>query len=329
MSWRRAPAGLVSGPRRLKMVRSPSSRRTGITSRMAGWRRGAKRKVMPTASRVRPAVSGSISIFTPRAASTSALPERLETERLPCLATGTPAAATASAAAVEMLKVPRPSPPVPQVSTTPCRRCGIGMARRRMAAAAPEISATASPFMRSATSSAALRVSVTCPSMSWPKRISVSSRLRLSPAVTRIRAARASSSGIGGLLGAESQEIGHQMRPGAGEHGLGMELHAPVRQLAVAQAHESPVVGPGERLQLLRQRALLHLQAVVARGLEGVRQAGENALIAVADGRGLAVHQPGRAVHRGAERQAQRLVAEADAEQGQRRAQADQIEAHS
>ncbi len=75
---------------------------------------------MPTLSSVRPAVSGSISILTPRAASTSALPERLETERLPCLATGTPAAAATRAAAVEMLNVPRPSPPVPQVSTSPC-----------------------------------------------------------------------------------------------------------------------------------------------------------------------------------------------------------------
>ena len=55
-------------------------------------------------------------MFTPRAASASADPVRLVTARLPCLATGTPAAATTSAAAVLMLNVPEPSPPVPQVS---------------------------------------------------------------------------------------------------------------------------------------------------------------------------------------------------------------------
>ena len=39
--------------------------------------------------------------------------------RLPCFATGTPAAATTSEAAVEMLNVPLPSPPVPTRSIVP------------------------------------------------------------------------------------------------------------------------------------------------------------------------------------------------------------------
>ena len=37
ISCRRAPAGLVSGPRKLKIVRTASSRRTGITKRVAWW----------------------------------------------------------------------------------------------------------------------------------------------------------------------------------------------------------------------------------------------------------------------------------------------------
>ena len=41
--------------------------------------------------------------------------------RLPCLATRTPAPATTNAVAVEILKVPRASPPVPQVSTSASR----------------------------------------------------------------------------------------------------------------------------------------------------------------------------------------------------------------
>ena len=35
ITWRVAPAGLVSGPRKLKIVRTASSLRTGITKRVA------------------------------------------------------------------------------------------------------------------------------------------------------------------------------------------------------------------------------------------------------------------------------------------------------
>jgi hypothetical protein len=52
----------------------------------------------------------------PRASRTSAEPVCDVTARLPCLATVAPAAAATSAAAVEMLKVPERSAPVPQVS---------------------------------------------------------------------------------------------------------------------------------------------------------------------------------------------------------------------
>ena len=60
--------------------------------------------------------AGSASMLTPSAVSTSAEPAFDDSARLPCLATGTPQAATTSAAAVETLKVPDASPPVPQVS---------------------------------------------------------------------------------------------------------------------------------------------------------------------------------------------------------------------
>ena len=42
-----APAGLVSGPSTLKIVRTPSSLRTGPTARIAGWWRRANRNAMP------------------------------------------------------------------------------------------------------------------------------------------------------------------------------------------------------------------------------------------------------------------------------------------
>ena len=65
--------------------------------------------------------SGSSRIFTPRLSIRSALPQRLEMDRLPCLATRTPAPAITNAATVEMLKVQAPSPPVPQVSISGSR----------------------------------------------------------------------------------------------------------------------------------------------------------------------------------------------------------------
>ena len=48
MSWRVAPAGLVSGPRKLKIVRTASSLRTGTTKRVAPWWAGANMKPKPT-----------------------------------------------------------------------------------------------------------------------------------------------------------------------------------------------------------------------------------------------------------------------------------------
>ena len=91
--------------------------------------------------------SGGHSILTPSAASTSAEPEREEIERLPCLATGTPAPATTKAAQVEILCVPLASPPVPQVSMAPSGARTL-TARARMARAAPVISSTLSPRAR-------------------------------------------------------------------------------------------------------------------------------------------------------------------------------------
>ena len=62
--------------------------------------------------------SGVRSRLTPRAASTSALPQLDDAARLPCLATFRPAPAMTNAAVVEMLKVWAPSPPVPAVSSS-------------------------------------------------------------------------------------------------------------------------------------------------------------------------------------------------------------------
>ncbi len=73
-----ALAGLVSGPRMLKIVRAASSRRGPMALRMAGWKTGAKRNAMPTCSMQAAACSAVSCRLTPSAASTSALPHLLE-----------------------------------------------------------------------------------------------------------------------------------------------------------------------------------------------------------------------------------------------------------
>ena len=148
---RRAPAGLVSGPSRLKTVRTPSSRRTGPAWRMAGWWAWREHEAEADLVDAVGDVLGRAGRCA-RPAPPARRPSRSfdDTARLPCLATCAPAAAATSAADVEMLKVWAPSPPVPQVSTR-SSRCGrAGVTCARIARAQPVISSTVSPFMRSA-----------------------------------------------------------------------------------------------------------------------------------------------------------------------------------
>src|ERR1700730_11018029 len=188
--------------------------------------------------------------------------------------------------------------------------------RRRMAVAAPTISGTASPFMRSATSSAAFMASPTSPSIMRPNSSAVSSLVKLSPWVKRCSACFGSS--MERLLAkrrAAGEEIGDQPRAGGGEHRLGMELHSEVRQAAVLDPHQDAIIAPGGGGQRGRQAVLAHRQAVVAGRLEGAGQTGKQPAAVVAYARGLAVHQPRRPLDQSAEGDCQRLVAEADPEQ--------------
>jgi hypothetical protein len=112
-----APAGLVSGPRMLKMVRTPEfapHRRDMPHRRVMDRREHEAEAGLGQAARDR---FGWQFDRRAQASSTSALPELEDTLRLPCLATLAPAAAQTNIAAVEMLKVFAPSPPVPTMST--------------------------------------------------------------------------------------------------------------------------------------------------------------------------------------------------------------------
>ena len=77
----------------LKIVRMPSSLRTGATFFIAGWWLGANMKPMPVAS-IEAAICAGVRLSgRPSASSTSALPDLLLTLRLPCLLTRAPQAA--------------------------------------------------------------------------------------------------------------------------------------------------------------------------------------------------------------------------------------------
>ena len=151
-TWRVTRAGLASGPRKLKVVGTPSSLRAGPAKRMAAWNFCAKQNAMPASSMQRTTPAGPRSIATPSSSSRSAEPQADDAARLPCFATRTPAPAITIAATVEMLNVCDRSPPVPQVSTSgpsgPSGAIGIGSAKRSIVRTSAASSTGVSPFAR-------------------------------------------------------------------------------------------------------------------------------------------------------------------------------------
>ena len=140
-------AGLLNGPKILKTVGTPSSRRVGPTNRIAGWNTGAKQKVIPTSRPTSATASGVSDKSTPRASRRSADPHDDEAARLPCLTTRVPVPAAAMADMVEMLTEFDRSPPVPTTSTA-----GPGTSMRRacdsIASTKPVTSVAVSPLAR-------------------------------------------------------------------------------------------------------------------------------------------------------------------------------------
>src|ERR1700737_415155 len=124
-----------------------------------------------------------MSILTPSEDSTSAAPERDDSARLPCLATGTPAPATMKEAQVETLTEPEPSPPVPTTSTA----LGGALTRSilpRIADTAPVISSTVSPRTRSAIKRPPICEGVASPDIRLSKADAASSRDSVAPVAT-------------------------------------------------------------------------------------------------------------------------------------------------
>lgn len=162
VAWALTWAGLVSGPRKLNVVRMPSSLRAAATCRSAGWNFTAKQKVMPASSATSATRFGVSSRLTPSFSSTSEAPLADDAARLPCLTTFAPVPATTIADIVEMFTVFAPSPPVPTMSTlgpgTEIRFAWAYIVRTR-----PEISSTVSPLARSATAKPAIWAFVASP----------------------------------------------------------------------------------------------------------------------------------------------------------------------
>ena len=125
-------------------------------------------KPSPVSAMQRLMRSGVKVIWAPSASSTSALPDLLETLRLPCLLTLAPHAAATNMLHVEMLKVCEPSPPVPTMSTR-CRRSATStwVENSRITCAAAVISPTVSLLTRRPISSAASTAGSSVSMVTW------------------------------------------------------------------------------------------------------------------------------------------------------------------
>ena len=140
-------------------------------------------KPMPASATQRPTCSGVMSILTPSEDSTSAAPERDDSARLPCLATGTPAPATMKEAQVETLTEPEPSPPVPTTSTASAGALTRSILRASPMTA-PVISSTVSPRTRSAISNPPICEGVASPDIMLSNADAASSRDKVAPVAT-------------------------------------------------------------------------------------------------------------------------------------------------
>ena len=194
-----------------------------------------------------------------------------------------PRAAATSAAAVETLNVPAPSPPVPQVSTTPGGAPGSATACARIARAAPTISSTVSPFMRSATRSAPICAGVASPSMIARidrRHLVLGEVARRSASARRSALARrhAPHAGPAPPAAAGRGSCASSCLPSSVRIDSGWNCTPSTGRVAVAHAHDLALVGPRrDAPEHVGQRRRLDDQRVVARRLERVREAGEDA----------------------------------------------------
>ena len=277
-SCRVAPAGLVSGPSRLNAVRTPSSLRVGagVPHRRMKRRREEERD----AGLVEAALDdGRRRRDRRRRAprSTSALPQRLDTDRLPCFATRTPHAATTSAAHDEMLNVPDRSPPVPHVSNTSVVRAATAAPRARASSArgrrSPRAARPSSPGRSAGRRSA--------PACARPFHDLVHRRRRLvgRQVLVARAASRCRSGNMVDPVYMPSRKLRRMRAALAGQDRLGMKLHAVHRP---ASRCRRPMIVPSSRVRAVTSSSVGQPvfgddQRVVPRRRRTARRAREDA----------------------------------------------------
>ena len=101
-----------------------------------------------------------------------------------------------------------------------------------------------------------------------------------------------------------------------GQDRLGVELDAVDGEVAVGEAHDFAFGGFGGDFEAGREGFAFDDEGMVAGGFEGTRQASENILAGVQDGRGFAVHEARSADDVASVNLPNALVAEADTEDG-------------
>src|SRR5437762_8508677 len=228
---------------------------------------------MPAFARQRSTTAGAAVTLTPSASKTSALPDRLDTDRLPCLATFTPHAATTMAAQDEILNVPERSPPVPHVSNTVSavpERFDSCTACARIVFASPTISAGRSPFIASPMSRPAIWAGVARPSITAAIAAEASSTVRSSR--------RVSLSIRSGNIETVLDKVSKDSLSFSRKNRLRVKLDAVHGPRAMAQPHDRLVLARARRYdQVVRQAIVGHHQRVIPRGEERSVDAGKHA----------------------------------------------------
>src|SRR6516225_8762149 len=252
-------------------------------------------KPVPASRMQSPICSGESSMFTPKAESTSAAPDRDDKARLPCLATGTPAPATISAAQVEILNEPEASPPVPTTSIASGGACTRSIFAR-MTLTAPVISSTLSPRTRNAINSPPICEGVASPDIICSKAAAASSRAGAAP----------SGRAIPGLRDVE--KIFQKQMSVLGGDAFGVELHAVHRQPFMRKPHHQSVLGLGRHVQIVRHALALDHQRMIARRFERGVDAAKHARSVMLDLRQFAMNRDRRPHNLAAEGLADRLM---------------------
>src|SRR5450631_1218200 len=206
----------------------------------------------------------------------------------------------------------------------------------RIAVTAPVISSTVSPRTRNAIKRPPIWDGVTSPDIMLSNASNAASRLNAAPVATcpmsalisticpsmrparshraRSHRARLAAAGRGVPIRGEVEEVLEDQVTVLGRDAFGVELHPMHGQAAVLQRHHQLIPGLRGDREIPGHRGAIDHEGMIARRLERAVDAAEHALALVAHLGKLAMHGDGGAHHLAAERLADRLVAEADAE---------------